>query len=94
MNGTPQQNQPPEIPPLKAVDSSHIQGAYHDRTTKTLYVGFHDGSVYGYQGVPEGAYQAMIIDKSPGAFFNARIKGRFQSQRLRTAAPKPKAPMS
>lgn len=92
MNGT-QQPEPP-IPPLKPVESSHIAGAAHDRTTKTLFVGFHDQSVYAYADVPEGAYQAMITHESPGAFFNARIKGQFRSAKIKSAPSKPQGPQS
>lgn len=81
----------PVIPPLKPIQSAHLAATAHDRTSNTLFVQFHDQSVYGYLGVLEGTYQALLTDKSAGQFFNQRIKGKYQSAKLRAAPPKQKA---
>ena len=87
MNGAPKE---PPVPPLQPVESSHLSGVAHDIPSKTLYVGFHDGSVYAYAGVSEGAHQALVSAKSPGEYFNQCIKGQFRSAKVRQAPPKAK----
>ena len=83
----PKQNQP--VPALHPVDSSHISSAAHDPASKALYVNFKDGSLYAYQGVSPGTYEALMSAKSPGAYFNERVKGQFRSLKIRSAHPKP-----
>ena len=93
MDGAAQPQQP-AIPDLRPVESSHLTGAAHDAPTKTLFVGFHDSSVYAYHAVPEAVYQALVSAKSAGQYFNARVRGQFRSSRLKAAPSKAPPPVS
>jgi KTSC domain-containing protein len=78
----------PKLPPIQSVDSSHIEGAGHDPVGKTLFIAFRDKSLYAYQGVTAGTYQALLVAKSPGQFFNERIKGAYKGFKIKDKPPK------
>jgi KTSC domain len=81
MDGAPQPQQP-VMPTMQPVKSSHIAAAGYDPVTKSLAIGFHNGDLYHYAGVPQGTYVSMLAARSAGRFFNAQIKGRFPASKL------------
>jgi KTSC domain len=84
MDGIPQPQRPP-VPPapkMQPVDSSHIAQAGHDPVSKNLWIGFHNGDLYQYEGVPQGTYVSMLAAESAGRFFNRQIKGKFKATKL------------
>jgi hypothetical protein len=60
------------IPKLTPVESSQIHSVGHK--SGKLYVKFHKGSIYEYDGVKEEQYQAMLAAESTGKFFNSEIR--------------------
>jgi KTSC domain len=80
MNG--QQEQEP-LPKMQPVKSSHIAQAGHDPVSRSLVIGFVNGDLYHYGGVPRGTYVSMLAAQSAGRFFNARIKGRYPATKLK-----------
>jgi len=79
MDETPQ----PQLPKMQPVDSSHIAQAGHDPVSKSLVIGFHNGDLYHYAGVPQGTYVSMLAAESAGRFFNAHIKGHYPATRIK-----------
>jgi len=65
-----------------AVTSSNIASVGYDRNAQLLEVAFHDGSVYQYYEVPEGAFAALIGAESVGKYFSGHIKGRYRYTRV------------
>ena len=47
-----------------------------------LYVQFHHGGVYSYQGVPERVYHDLVAAPSVGKFFAAKVKPKFAAARV------------
>lgn len=60
--------------PRKPVRSSNVASVGHDAKTGTLHVGFKNGSVYEYKGVPGAEHQALVNAPSVGKYFNEHIK--------------------
>jgi hypothetical protein len=47
-----------------------------------LEIGFVDGGVYQYSGVPESIYQGLLNAPSKGKFFHAFIKDCFPTNKV------------
>jgi hypothetical protein len=47
-----------------------------------LELEFRSGSIYRYDGVPQGVFEALLAAPSRGRFFNRRIRGRYPAERL------------
>ena len=58
-----------------SVNSSNIKSIGH--ANDTLFVLFHDGSLYQYDSVPISVYAYFSISHSPGKYFNERIRDRY-----------------
>lgn len=57
--------------------SSFVQGATYDRDAQELVLEFSDGKRFKYNGVPRGTYMGLSTASSPGKYFHAAIKDRF-----------------
>jgi hypothetical protein len=57
-----------------------------------LTLTFKSGDVYEYEDVPRDIYDELIIDRSPGRFFHAHIRGLFPCRRV-GFAPRVRPPM-
>lgn len=55
------------------------------RTKNVVTVGFHNGSVYSYSGVPASLFNQLVEAESVGGFFNESIKGEYPSTKLQDA---------
>ncbi len=56
------------------VDSSNVSSVGYHPDTKTLAVKFHNGGLYGYQGVDNEHYVEMVHSESVGKYLNRVIK--------------------
>jgi len=63
--------------------SSNIVSTGYNRTTRTLYIKFSDGSVYRYFDVPIHIFNELIAARSPGRFGHQKIYQQFRQQRCR-----------
>lgn len=61
------------------VSSNINRVGYHNQT---LYISFNSGGVYSYTEVPYLVFLEFLGAESAGKFFHARIKGRFDYQKL------------
>jgi hypothetical protein len=48
----------------------------------TLHVQFRDGRTYAYEAVPPETAKSLTEASSPGKFFEAHIRGRYDNSRL------------
>lgn len=64
----------------RAVVSSNISDAGFDG--QALFLRFHSGEVYRYDGVPRGVFDAMERADSAGRFFHKFVKGKYRYTRL------------
>lgn len=55
------------------VNSSNISSVGYDADSQTLEIGFTNGSVYQYAGVPQSIYEGMMGSDSKGKYFHANI---------------------
>jgi hypothetical protein len=63
-------------PTLIPVDSSAIRAVGYDGSTLT--VEFHNGRIYDHPDVPWSIFEDLLRASSKGAFYNRRIRGRYQ----------------
>jgi len=60
-------------------ESSTVNACGYDAATQTLGVRFHSSAkVYLFAGVPPDVAEGLRTAESPGRYFAAQIKGRFQ----------------
>jgi hypothetical protein len=67
----------PEMKP-PPTPSSLIAGIGYSEEKEELYVHFHKGGTYLYQGVPLPVYDAMLNAVSAGSFFLRNIKNQYE----------------
>lgn len=65
------------------VHSSHIKDIEYQEVSMRLVVGFLDGSVYVYHGVPKVLHEKLMAAGSKGSFLAAKIKGTYRHERVR-----------
>jgi hypothetical protein len=65
-----------------SVSSSNIRSVGYEPDSFTLEIEFNDGSTYQYYGVPEVEFDAFMNSSSKGRYFNAYIKGRYDTSRV------------
>lgn len=63
-----------EFTPLQ---SSNVKAAAW--LANTLFVDFHNGRRYKYDDVPEEVFQGLVRAESPGKYFHAEIRARFET---------------
>jgi hypothetical protein len=66
------------------IESSHIDKAMYDFTTKSLKIRFKSGAVYEYSNVEPSVYESFIHAESQGKFFNEKIKNTYSHNQLLT----------
>lgn len=66
------------------IESSHIDKAMYDFTTKSLKIRFKSGAVYEYTNVEPSVYESFIHAESQGKFFNEKIKNTYSHNQLLT----------
>ena len=66
----------------KQLKSSRIKSASYYAEDATLEITFNNGSVYEYSSVPKSVYNALIIAKSPGSYFEQSIKNVYKAEKV------------
>lgn len=65
------------------VQSSTINSVGYDETSATLEIGFNNGTIYQYHGVPLHVYEGLMNASSKGTYLNQYIKkGGYSYTRL------------
>jgi hypothetical protein len=67
-----------------SVESRAIQSVGYDAVSRTLEIEYAGGGVYRYFGVPQRAYELLLIADSRGAYVNRRIKPYYRCVRVAT----------
>ena len=62
------------------VSSTNISAIGYEGTT--LYVRFHQGSVYAYFNVPRHVYEGLMSASSHGSYLANYVKNVYQYQRI------------
>ncbi len=70
---TPPQTEVAFVP----VESSVFDGAKYEAAEQRMTLRFKNGSEYVYEQVPAAVYESLVSASSPGAYYNAHIKGQF-----------------
>ena len=65
------------------ISSSVIRSYAFDAATGRLEIEFLSGSQYRYSGVPKATLEALEAAPSKGRFFDANIRERFPTERVR-----------
>lgn len=73
----PQEQSEPksDMPEMVSVVSSNLKEVGYQRGT--LYVHFHNGSLYRYDNVPQRLAEQLMMSRSAGKFFNKHIRDRY-----------------
>jgi KTSC domain-containing protein len=66
-------------------DSSWISQIQYDPESLKLDVLTRTGAKYRYQGVGTDTFAKLVTASSSGEYFNAEIKGKFRSKKLRNS---------
>lgn len=64
----------------KAVVSSLLKSVDYSPALRLLDLEFNSGSVYRYYGVPDFIYDGLMKADSLGRYYNAHIKGQYESR--------------
>jgi hypothetical protein len=64
------------------VQSTNLKSVGYDPETKTLEVGFHDGSVYQYFNVPAVVHRDLLNASSIGQYFSYFIKTTYRNRKV------------
>ena len=59
------------------LNSTFLQEATYDSSTRALTVVFKNGRTYSYQNVDRSVYDGLINARSSSRFFGTQIRGRF-----------------
>lgn len=62
------------------IKSSNLKTVGYDPVKRTLEVEFHSGAVHHFHDVPPEHHVGLLGALSPGSYFHAHIKGRFNSR--------------
>ena len=65
-----------------SVESSAIVSVGYDAHSRTLEIEYEGGGVYRYVGVPQRAYELLLLADSHGAYVNRRIKPYYRCTRV------------
>lgn len=76
---------------IKIENSSNLEAYFYEPLTKTLFLEFKGGGLYGYDLVPPELIEEFQIAPSKGAFFYSRIKDKFKCTKFRGANENPRA---
>lgn len=71
-----------KIPKLTPIESSMFSHQYYDPNTRTLTVQYKNGGVYQHDDVPADKHDAFVGNKSPGKFFNDKIRNNFPGKKV------------
>lgn len=64
------------------VTSATLTSVGYNPDTLTLELEFIDGEVYRYSKVPPSVYLDLMNAKSKGLFFNTRVKGVYEYEKM------------
>lgn len=67
---------------LQIAKSSQVEHIGYDRESHALYVKFHRGGLYAYQGVCSDVADRFLRAESHGKFLAAEIKGRYDYSKV------------
>ena len=70
------------------VESSSLASVAYEDKLAILQIGFRDGTLYQYLGVPSATHRDLCQADSKGVYFNQHIRNRFLHTKL---APNPKS---
>lgn len=65
------------------IDSSFIKKIEHNYRLRTLKIEMINGNVYKFYKLPEEVIIALLKSESQGKFFDAEIKGKYNSEKIK-----------
>lgn len=68
--------------PMQTVSSSLVAEIGYSHIHSELLVRMNNDSLYLYSNVPKTTYTSFLSAPSKGKYFNANIKGKFQTTRI------------
>jgi hypothetical protein len=63
-------------------NSSMANAVGYDDEKNILQIEFHNGAVYQYSGIEEDTWEDLHQADSVGKYFNEKIRGKYQSERI------------
>lgn len=72
---------------MKKVNSSNIAEIGYNRLQLTLFVRFHSGALYRYDGVTNAEWDAFDAASSKGQYLNKAIKPKYPATLLESGNP-------
>lgn len=62
---------------MNVSQSSHLQNYSYDEESQILTVGFQNGTIYAYRGVPQYVHQELQQNGGGGTYFWAKIRNSY-----------------
>ena len=75
--------------PRQPVQSTALASVGYSKRLHVLEIEFTNGAVYRYADVPRSIYRGLMSAESKARFYNANIKRKFRSMRVRPRTKKP-----
>lgn len=69
----------------ETVESTAVATVGYSKRLHALEIEFRRGGTYRYLEVPVAVYRGLMAADSKARFYNARIRGKYRSLRVRTA---------
>jgi len=69
-------------PVMRPVSSSNVAAVGYQEADQALFVEFHSGALYRYEGVPRDVYDAFVAASSKGRFVWQRLRDRYSYRRV------------
>ncbi len=74
------------------VDSSALASVGYSKAQHILEVEFHTGAIYRYVDVPQNIFRELLEAPSKTRYYNANIRGHYQSLHVVKPAPSAQIP--
>ena len=71
-----------KIPKLTPIESMMFSHHAYDPNTRVMTVQYKNGGVYQHDDIPAEKYDAFVGNKSPGKFFNEKIRTNFPGRKV------------
>ena len=66
---------------MHPMESSNIDAIGYDPAKSELHVRFTSGATYAYSGVEQTVFNKFLAAGSPGGFFAAHVKNKYDTER-------------
>ena len=71
------------MPTTQSVTSSNLKEVGYEPSTRALFIEFHSGDTYRYDGVPQHVVDELLSAVSLGAYHHQHVKNSYRHTKVR-----------